>query len=100
MYLALGRMRDPLLYCSMAWPIQPTVLPRAKSATAPPGGNSSVRATVASEIYGGMLVHQTQHLSGNTVGERDGDTLRIGLGRQAKQPGTAGIAFRIQRVPE
>jgi uncharacterized protein len=47
-YLALGRMREPLRYCSMAWPIQPTVLPRAKSATAPPAGISSVRATVAS----------------------------------------------------
>src|SRR5215208_833117 len=52
------------------------------------------------EIYGGMLVHQSQHLSGNTIGERNGDTLGIGPGRQAKQPGSAGISFRIKRVPE
>jgi hypothetical protein len=52
------------------------------------------------EIHGGTLAHQTQHLSGNGVGERDGDVLRIRPGRKAKQTGTARIAFRIQRVPE
>ena len=52
------------------------------------------------EIYGGMLVHQTQHLTGNSIGERNGDTLGIGPGRQAKQTGTAGITFRIERMPE
>jgi hypothetical protein len=41
-------MSESLSYCSMAWPIQPTVLPRPKSATAPPAGKASVRASVAS----------------------------------------------------
>src|SRR5918998_2609759 len=39
-----------------------------------------------------------QHLSGNGIGERD--ALRIRPSRQAKQTDTAGISFRIQRVPE
>jgi hypothetical protein len=41
-------MSESLSYCSVAWPIQPTVLPRPKSATAPPAGKASVRASVAS----------------------------------------------------
>jgi citrate synthase len=42
-------MREPLRYCSMAWPIQPTVLPRAKSATAPLQTNV--------EFYTALLLH-------------------------------------------
>ena len=39
-------MREPLPYFAMAWPIQPTVLPRAKSATVTGTERTALRALV------------------------------------------------------
>ena len=43
-YAARGRMSLPSAYCSMAWPIQPMVRPRAKRASGVCSGRSRARA--------------------------------------------------------
>ena len=86
-------MSESFSYCSMAWPIQPTVLPRPKSATAPPERRQR-------EIYRGTPTHEVEHFPGYGLGELDGGTRWIRFGQKAQQARAAGVAFRVERVPE